>query len=119
LAVTFLLSVFWKRTTKLSVNIILSAGSAISLFVGMLNLWILPPNSATGKNTWWPHYFLVSFYLFAFLFVAAIIISLVDNKKVKASIEENEIPKTSKQVKILFALLGFVILSLYLIFNFH
>ena len=74
LAVTFLLSVFWKRTTKLAVNLILSAGSAVSLFVGALNLWILPPNKETGANMWWPHYFLVSFYLFAFLFVSAIII---------------------------------------------
>jgi SSS family solute:Na+ symporter len=119
LAVSFLLSVFWKGTTKLAVNIILSFGSAISLFVGALNLWILPPNTTTGENTWWPHYFLISFYLFAFLFVAAIIISLLDKNKVKASIEENEIPKTSKQVKILFALLGLVIVSLYIIFNGH
>ena len=58
-------------------------------------------------------------YLFAFLFVAAVVISLVDKNKVQAAIEENEIPKTSRQVKILFALLGLVILSLYLIFNFH
>jgi solute:Na+ symporter, SSS family len=119
LAVTFLLSVFWKRTTKLAVNLILSAGSAVSLFVGILNLWIMAPNSKTGENLWWPHYFLVSFYLFAFLFVSAIIISLADNNKVKASIEENEIPKTNKQVKILFALLGLVILTLYIIFNGH
>ncbi|MEY2917917.1 MAG: hypothetical protein RIS73_1631, partial [Bacteroidota bacterium] len=70
-------------------------------------------------NMWWPHYFLVSFYLFAFLFVSAIIISLADNNKVKASIEENEMPKTSKRVKILFALLGVVILTLYIIFNGH
>ena len=117
--ITFLLSVFWKRTTKLAVNIILSAGSAVSLFTGMLNLWILPPNAATGENLWWPHYFLVSFYLFAFLFVSAVVISLADKNKVKASIEENEIPKTSKQVKILFALLGLVILTLYIIFNGH
>ncbi len=119
LAVTFLLSVFWKRTTKLAVDLVLSAGSAVSLFVGMLNLWIMPPNIATGENTWWPHYFLVSFFLFSFLFVAAVVISLADTNKVNASIEENEIPKTSRQVKILFALLGLVILSLYLIFNFH
>lgn len=119
LAVTFLLSVFWKGTTKLAVNLILSAGSAVSLFVGMLNLWILPPNSETGANLWWPHYFLVSFYLFAFLFVSAVVISLLDKNKVKATIEEGELPKTDKQVKILFALLGLVILALYLIFNFH
>jgi SSS family solute:Na+ symporter len=101
------------------VNLILSAGSAVSLFVGALNLWILPPNKVTGENTWWPHYFLVSFYLFAFLFVSAIVISLADKNKVNASIETNEMPQTSRQVKILFAVLGLVILSLYLIFNFH
>jgi SSS family solute:Na+ symporter len=119
LAVTFLLSVFWKRTTKLAVNLILSVGSAISLFVGMLNLWILPPDAGTGENTWWPHYFLVSFYLFVFLFFAAIVISLLDRSKVTAAIETTPIPKTDKQVKILFAALGLVILSLYLIFNGH
>jgi len=119
LAVTFLLTVFWKGTTRLAVNLILSAGSAISLFTGMLNLWILPPNAATGANTWWPHYFLISFYLFAFLFVAAIIISWADKNKTKASIESAALPKTDKQVKLLFALLGIVIITLYIIFNGH
>jgi solute:Na+ symporter, SSS family len=119
LAVSFLLSVFWKRTTKLAVNLTLSVGSFISLFVGMLNLWIVPPNTKTGENIWWPHYFLISFYIFTFLFVAAIIISLLDKNKVKATIQAGELPKTSKDVKILFAILGLVILSLYLIFNFH
>jgi SSS family solute:Na+ symporter len=111
--------VFWKRTTKLAVNFILSAGSAFSLFVGMLNLWILPPDEATGANTWWPHYFLISFYIFAILFVAAILISLLDKNKVTAAIETAPLPKTDKQVKILFVLLGLVILSLYIIFNGH
>ena len=119
LAVTFLLSVFWKRTTKLAVNLILSVGSAFSLFVGMLNLWILPPDTTTGGNTWWPHYFLISFYIFAVLFVAAIVISLVDKNKVTAAIETAPLPKTDKQVKILFVLLGLVILTLYIIFNGH
>jgi SSS family solute:Na+ symporter len=119
LAVTFLLSVFWKRTTKLAVNVILSAGSAFSLLVGMLNLWILPPNTKTGENTWWPHYFLISFYIFAVLFVAAILISLLDKNKVTATLDTAPLPKTSKQVKILFAVLGLVILSLYIIFNGH
>jgi len=119
LAVTFLLSVFWKRTTKLAVNVILSAGSAFSLLVGMLNLWILPPDAATGANTWWPHYFLISFYIFAILFVAAILISLLDKNKVTATIETAPLPKTDKQVKMLFALLGLVILTLYIIFNGH
>jgi solute:Na+ symporter, SSS family len=114
LAVTFLLSVFWKRTTKLAVNIILSFGSAFSVIIGALNLWVYPSSSYH-----WPHYFLVSFYIFAFLFVVAIVISLLDQNKVTATLETESLPKTDKQVKILFALLGLVILSLYLIFNFH
>ncbi len=116
LAVTFLFSVFWKRTTKLAVNIILSFGSAVSLFVGALNLWILPPNHETGTNTWWPHYFLISFYLFALLSVATILISIFDKNKVTAAIETNPLPKTDKQVKWLFAALGLVIVLLYIIF---
>ncbi len=119
LAVTFLLSVFWKRTTKLAVNVILSVGSAFSLFVGMLNLWIFPPDTKTGENAWWPHYFLISFYIFAVLFFAAIIISLGDKNKVTAAIETSPLPKTDKQVKMLFGLLGLVILLLYIIFNGH
>lgn len=119
LAVTFLLSVFWRRTTKTAVNVILSFGSAFSLIVGMLNLWILPPDGKTGENTWWPHYFLISFYIFAILFAAAIVISLLDKKKVTAAIETAPLPKTDKQVKLLFILLGLVILSLYIIFNGH
>lgn len=119
LAVTFLLSVFWKRTSKLAVNVILSAGSAFSLIVGMLNLWILPPDTKTGENTWWPHYFLISFYIFVILFAAAIVISLLGKNKVTATVETEALPKTDKQVKILFVLLGLVILSLYIIFNGH
>jgi SSS family solute:Na+ symporter len=119
LAVTFLLTVFWKRTTKLAVNLVLSVGSLFSLFIGMLNLWILTPDAKTGANTWWPHYFLISFYIFAILFLAAIIISLLDRNKVTATIENIPLPKTDKKVKFLFVLLGLVILSLYIIFNGH
>ena len=119
LAVTFLLSVFWKRTTKRAVNLILSAGSALSLFTGMLNLWILPPDPATGVNTWWPHYFLISFYLFVFLLVAAVLISFLDKNKITAVTDAAPLPQTDRQVKMLFALLGLVILALYIIFNGH
>jgi SSS family solute:Na+ symporter len=51
--------------------------------------------------------------------VAAIVISLLDKNKVTAAIETSPLPKTDRQVKILFVLLGLVILSLYIIFNGH
>lgn len=117
LSVVFLLSVFWKRTTRKAVNGILSWGSAFSLGVGMLYLFVLPPD----KYTWWPHYLLLSFYVFAILFVSAIVISLTDKNPVTNvhNIAIADMPVTSKQVKFLFALLGTTILVLYIIFNGH
>jgi solute:Na+ symporter, SSS family len=115
LAVVFLLSVFWKRTTKNAVNGILGFGSAFSLSVGILYLWILPAD----KYPQWPHFLLLSFYIFAVLFIAAIIISLADPKPQTSTLETATLPITTKRVKWLFALLGVVILSLYLIFNGH
>ncbi len=117
LSVVFLLSVFWKRTTKKAVNIILSFGSAFSLGVGVLYLWILPAD----KYPQWPHFMLLSFYIFAMLFVVAILISITDRKPVTniQNIALINMPVTTKRVKILFGLLGLVILSLYIIFNGH
>ena len=117
LSVVFLLTVFWKRTTKKAVNGILSYGSAFSLFIGVLYLWILPPNDDRP----WPHFLLLSFYIFALLFMAAIVISLTDrNPQTNAQVLTTaEMPITTKRVKILFGLLGLVILALYLIFNGH
>ncbi len=115
LSVVFLLSVFWKRTTRKAVNITLSFGSAFSLLIGILYLWIFPANEYPG----WPHFLLLSFYIFAVLFVVAIIISLLDKSPQTSTIETAILPVTTRRVKILFALLGFVILLLYIFFNRH
>ena len=117
LAVVFLLSVFWKRTTKTAVNTILSYGSAFSLTVGVLYLWILPAD----QYPQWPHFLLLSFYIFSFLFFTAIAISLTDktpetNVQVIAAAD---MPTTTRRVKWLWVLLGLVILTLYIIFNGH
>lgn len=115
LSVVFLLTVFWKRTTKKAVNVTLSFGSAFSLLIGILYLWIFPAN----EYPQWPHFLLLSFYIFAVLFVAAIIISLLDKNPQTSNIETAALPVTTRRVKMLFALLGFVILLLYILFNRH
>jgi len=115
LAVVFLLSVFWKRTTKKAVNGILGFGSAFSLTVGILYLWVLPAD----EYPQWPHFLLLSFYIFALLFIAAIFISLTDRNPQTSNLETAALPITTKRVKWLFVLLGIVILSLYIIFNGH
>jgi SSS family solute:Na+ symporter len=118
LSVVFLLTVFWKRTTRKAVNTILSAGSAFSLGMGVLYLWVLTPD----KYHFWPHYLMLSFYIFAFLFVVAVIISLADGSPVvytSTAAERDSVVKTTKRVKIAWAMLVVVMVCLYLIFNGH
>ncbi|GGA69338.1 solute:sodium symporter (SSS) family transporter [Flavobacterium palustre] len=115
LSVVFLLSIFWKRTTKKAVNGTLSWGSAFSLFVGVLYLWIFPAD----EYAIWPHFLLISFYIFLVLLVSAIMISLLDKNPETTFVSETDVPKTSKKVKLLFGLLGVTIIVLYLIFNFN
>lgn len=115
LSVVFLLTVFWKQTTKKAVNAVLSFGSAFSLSIGVLYLWVLPAD----KYPWWPHFLLLSFYIFATLLVAAVVISLTDGHPQRSNLETAPPLPTSKKVKWLFALLAVVTVSLYLLFNGH
>ncbi len=118
LAVVFLLTVFWKRTTKLAVNLILSAGSAFSLGTGVLYLWVFTPD----KYHFWPHYLLLSFYIFAILLVSALLISWSDPQgKVYENAEamESELAKPTHRVWILWGALAATMVVLYLIFDWH
>lgn len=116
LSVVFLLTVFWKRTTRKAVNLVLSAGSAFSLGTGVLYLWVLTPD----KYHFWPHYLLLSFWIFVFLLVAAIVVSLADRSPVIYQPETADIAtiaKPTKRVKIAWAALIIVMICLYLVFK--
>ena len=118
LAVVFLLTVFWKRTTRKAVNSILSAGSGLSLGTGVMYLWVFPPD----KYHFWPHYLILSFYIFITLIIVAIVISLFDPSPVinDASISAvADLPKPTRRVKIAWTLLVIVMVGLYLVFNGH
>ena len=113
-----LLSIFWKRTTRKAVNLILSVGSAFSLGVGVLYLWILTPD----KYHFWPHYLVLSFLIFTILLIVAVITTLLDRSPVTnihAESDLNDLPPTSKRVKILWAVLGVIMVGLYFFFNGH
>jgi SSS family solute:Na+ symporter len=115
LSVVFLLSVFWKRTTRKAVNVILSAGSAFSLGTGVLYLWVLTPD----EYHFWPHYLLLSFYIFAFLFIVAVLISLLDRQPSTNAHVEGELPKPTRRVWTLWIILIIIMISLYIFFNGH
>lgn len=118
LSVVFLLSVFWKRTTRKAVNLVLSAGSVFSLGVGVLYLWILTPD----KYHFWPHYLLLSFYIFVILLLVAVITSLLDPTPVTTDYSIHgggDLPKPTKRVWTAWILLIITMVCLYLFFNGH
>jgi len=116
LAVVFLLTVFWKRTSRKAVNFVLSFGSALSLGTGVMYLWVFP--SAT--YTFWPHYLMLSFYIFAALTILAILISAFDPsptiyvEDVKA---DKPVFTITNKVKLSWALLSVVMVALYWYFK--
>lgn len=113
LSVVFLLSVFWKRTTRKAVNLVLSAGSAFSLLTGVVYLWVLP----ASEYSFWPHYLLLSFILFAILLVAAVFVSLLDKEKAVALNTIQTIESPTNRVKLVWTLLIITMIALYLFFN--
>ncbi|RAK70674.1 sodium:solute symporter family transporter [Hymenobacter edaphi] len=116
LSAVFLLTVFWPRTTRRAVNAILSAGSAFSLGVGVLYLWVLPPS----RYEFWPHYLVLSFLLFMVLLLAAVVISLLDGThQPRVPFDRTALPATTPRVKLLWAALAGVMVVLYLVFNGH
>lgn len=113
LTVVFLLAVFWKKTTKNAVNFALSWGAVISLGIGSLYLWVFPKDQYD-----WPHYLLLSFYIFALLFIITILISLFDKNPVRYQVAtQRVVEKPTRRVKIVWASLVIVMISLYLIFH--
>ncbi|BAV05179.1 solute:Na+ symporter, SSS family [Filimonas lacunae] len=119
LSVVFLLSVFWKRTTRLAVNMVLSAGSAFSLGTGVLYLWVFPPDRYHS----WPHYLVLSFLLFVVLLLAAVVVSLLDKNgqvyQEQQGAAEVQPEKTTPRVKWAWTLLIIVMILLYIVFSGH
>ena len=116
LAVVFLLSVFWKRTTRRAVNFVLSGGSVLSLGTGVMYLWVFP----SSVYKFWPHYLMLSFYVFVGLTVIAVLISLLDPDP-QVYVEEMDSPKEAfvitNKVKLSWAMLTVVMIGLYWFFK--
>lgn len=118
LSVVFLLTVFWKRTTRTAVNFTLSIGSVLSLGVGIAYLWIFP----SEQYGFWPHYLILSFLIFVGLSFLAVVISLFESnphvyeKDLTSGIT---VEKPGSKVWIAWGALTLVMIALYLFFNGH
>lgn len=117
MSVVFLFGVLWHKTTTRAANLALTVGTIISLGTGVLYLWIFP-----NGTYHWPHFLLLSFYIFVALSLMVYILTITDKagqKNHQDLLRINPTAKPDKQVKILWVILTLVMIALYLIFNGH
>ena len=112
MASVFLLGIFWKRCTARAANVCLTAGTVFCLTVGILYLW--PPAWLTLQ---WPHFMLLSFYLFVILIAGMILISLTDSDKTRYEIPAPVKEDWSRLAIGLWIVLAVVMIGLYVFFN--
>ena len=112
MASVFLLGIFWKRCTARAANVCLTAGTVFCLTVGILYLW--PPAWLTMQ---WPHFMLLSFYLFVILIAGMILISLTDSDKTRYEIPAPVKEDWSRLAIGLWVALAVVMIGLYVFFN--
>ncbi len=117
MSVVFLFGVLWKKTTTRAANLVLTLGTVISLGTGVMYLWVFP-----NQIYQWPHFLLLSFYIFVALSVMAFFITILDKEGQKdhdALLRINPEAKPDTQVKFLWVLLCAVMVALYIFFNGH
>ncbi|MFL1012176.1 sodium:solute symporter [Flavisericum labens] len=118
MSVVFLFGVLWKKTTAKAANSILVFGTLFSLTVGILYLWVFPNDPESAVKIW-PHFLLLSFYIFVFLSAVIVVISLLDkrSKPFKSTLDFSNLTKVAPKVKILWAALIVTMICLYIYFN--
>ena len=112
MAAVFVLGIFWRRTTTRAANFALTFGTAFCLIVGVLYLW--PPQ---WLQLPWPHFMLLSFYLFVLLAFSMVIISLTDRDKTRYKIPAPIREHWSPLAIGLWLALAVVLVALYVFFN--
>ncbi|MCY1722031.1 sodium:solute symporter [Prolixibacteraceae bacterium Z1-6] len=116
MSVVFLFGVLWKRTTKKAANFALSFGTVISIGTGIVYLFVFPDWEM------WPHFLLLSFFIFVILAVLTWVIVIFDKNAISESenvLEFTNLAKPDRKVWILWILLIIVMVGFYLFFNGH
>jgi SSS family solute:Na+ symporter len=116
MSVVFLFGVLWKKTTTRAANITLSLGTAISLGIGILYLFVFPQ----AKYHCWPHFLQLSFYIFVLLAAIAFLVTILDkNAKDNNLLEKIEVPRPHPKVWIAWLALVIFMIIMYVIFDGH
>lgn len=127
MAAVFVMGVFWKRCTALAANITLTFGTAVCLIIGIL-YYVMPDGVIPAQVVTqefgvvvgfikWPHFMMLSFYLFVLLLVGMVVISLCDKApKATTAMKQVKEPMTPA-VLISWISLFVVMFVLYILFN--
>jgi solute:Na+ symporter, SSS family len=116
MSVVFLMGVLWKRTTTLSANVVLIGGTIFSIGTGIFYLWIFP----SKEYPQWPHFLILSFYIFVVLMVVSAVVTLADKRAQSTHfIMPRYIALPDKRVLWPWLALAVVMVGLYWLFNGH
>jgi SSS family solute:Na+ symporter len=113
LSVVFLAGAFWKRTTDKAAEWVLYGGGALCVIIGICYILNYP------SKGYWPNFLMLSFYLFVFLLLAIILISLCTGatKSTLFSHKETEKEASSGRVWFWWILIAVIMILIYLAFN--
>jgi SSS family solute:Na+ symporter len=115
MSVVFLFGVLWRKTTTRAANLILSAGTVFSLGTGLVYF-------ITKESIEWPHFLLLSFYIFVILAALAFGVSYFEKTSSTETlnfIDQKSLPRSTRKVWVLWILLIVTMITLYIIFNNH
>ncbi len=118
MSVVFLFGVLWRKTTKKAANYAISVGTIISIGTGIMYLWVFPPEA----YDFWPHYLLLSFFIFVFIAITTWLVAIYDRKKGGRDeniLEYGNLPKPSRKVWIAWIILIIFMVGMYILFNGH
>jgi len=113
MSAVFVMGVFWKRCTTRAANMAITWGTVFSIGTGILYLFVL--NGAA----FWPHFMMLSFWIFIVILLAMVIVSLLDKSEQQAGRVQVIREKSSVGVRIGWAALIIVMVALYIVFNGH
>ena len=114
MSAVFLVGVLWRRETSATAISTLLVGTSVSLSIGVCYLakWL--------HETFWPHFLLLSLYLFVSLSLFMIIVSLLTkqppDEKVLPPLEFKS-GHSNTRIWFLWSILALIMLALYVIFN--
>ncbi|MBP8303548.1 MAG: sodium/solute symporter [Phycisphaerae bacterium] len=124
ISVVFVLGVFWRRATSTAAIATLVLGSGVSLAVGVCDIQDVFAREVQGRTVdIWPHFLLLSFFLFAGLMAFMVVVSLCTRhspaETVLPSLRQTyrQNPGLGRQGVYGWGILGCIMLGLYLSFH--